>query len=203
MTLDISQQAAVNQISSLTTRAKHKDVSQDRLHFLFIYQDGFLFRRVPAGRWNRLPAGSLFGGVNRYGYREGRVDGVLYPIHRLIWMYHYGYFPENDIDHINRNRLDNRIENLREVSRQCNLRNIGLAINNTSKVKGIGFCKSRGQWRSYVKLNQRNIYLGRFSDFIEAVAHRLAIEQCLGWHGCDSTSPALTEMKKFLEQNRS
>jgi hypothetical protein len=202
MTIDISQQAAVDQISKRKRRRTTATITQDYLKKTFYYDNGFLIRRENSGRWGHLPAGSIIGGVGARGYHETRVDGVTYVVHRLIWLYHYGYLPENDIDHINRNRADNRIENLREVSHQCNLRNIGIAINNTSGIKGVSYCQKRRQWRAYLKADQKNIFLGRFCDFFEAVAARLAAEQCLGWFECDMKSPAFIAMRGYLGGER-
>ena len=130
------------------------------------------------------------GAMHRNGYVVVTVAGKQYPAHRLIFLYHYGYLPEkgNELDHINRQRDDNRIENLREVSRQCNQRNTGNWETNTSGVKGITFVDNC--WRACIRVMNILTNLGSFDDFDEAVLTRLAAEQCLGWAGCDSSSPA-------------
>lgn len=70
-------------------------------------------------RWAGRPAGTIVGS----GYMHVTIKSHPVSIHRLIWAYVHGYWPTNDIDHINGVRTDNRIVNLREVSRAVNLRN--------------------------------------------------------------------------------
>jgi len=141
-----------------------------------------------------LPVGSS----TDSGYITICIKGYKGLAHRLAWLYVYGYIPENDIDHINRIKTDNRINNLREVSRQCNLRNTGNRKNNTSGVKGVSFNKKSNKWQVSIAVNNKLYYLGRFDDFIEAVCHRLAAEQCLNWNGCDSNSPAYQYVMDYL-----
>ena len=71
------------------------------------------------------PIGSIPGGPSKYGYWQISVMGTTYTAQRLAWYYVYGVWPEDDIDHINRNKMDNRISNLRCLSRADNLRNRG------------------------------------------------------------------------------
>lgn len=106
------------------------------------------------------------------GYIHIGIDGCIYKAHRLAWLYVHGYMPENQIDHINRKRDDNRIKNLREVSGQCNLRNTGNPRNNKSGVKGVSYDYSRNKWLARIKVSQKTYNLGRFDDFTEAVYHR-------------------------------
>lgn len=82
---------------------------------LFTYKDGFLTRVVRTSG-----IGDKCGTVNFNGYLQIRVHGKVYLAHRLIWLYHYKKWPKQ-IDHINRNRLDNRIENLRDCSQRINM----------------------------------------------------------------------------------
>lgn len=171
-------------------------ITQERVMDLFIYEvDGRLVRkRYPGGRYVN---GSDIGSVKKNGYRLAQVDKEYYLVHRLIWLFHYGYFPENHIDHINRNQLDNRIENLREVSSSCNARNTGNSRSNTSGVKGVSWDKKNQRWSASIRVNYKNIFLGRHLDFCEAACFRLAAEQSLGWAGCDSFSPAF----KYVKEN--
>ena len=132
-------------------------------------------------------AGDIAGGRKQNGYRYIKINGTLYLEHRLVWMFVYGYFPENDIDHINRVRDDNRISNLREVSQQCNSRNTGNPCDNTSGVKGVYFSKTRNKWQASIAVNQRRFFLGRYKNFDDAVLARFAAEVRLNWAGCDSS----------------
>lgn len=138
------------------------------------------------------------GGPLKSGYIKIQVKGKQYLAHRLVWFYHNGYFPEKFIDHIDRNNCNNKIENLREVSNQCNQRNSKLNCLNTSGVKGVIFDKSTKHWLVRIGLGNKMIHVGCSKDLTEAVAHRLAAEQALGWEGCDSSSPAYLYMQKVL-----
>lgn len=135
------------------------------------------------------------------GYYLVRIYGKKYGVHRIIWLYVYGYFPENEIDHIDRNGINNKLSNLREVSRQCNMRNTGLSINNKSGVTGVRFNKSCNAWAAAITVNKDSYYLGIYYDFTEAACARLAAEQCLDWHKCDTNSTAYQHVKSFLEES--
>jgi len=146
---------------------------------------------------SRAQKGDVAGSDNE-GYIHIRIDNKDYFAHRLAWLYEYGYFPENFLDHKDRIRHHNWIKNLREASQQCNLRNTGNRKNNKSGVKGICFYNPNQKWQAQIKVNGKNSHLGRFTDFTEAVAHRLAAEQCLNWSTCDSSSPAYQYIQKYL-----
>jgi hypothetical protein len=159
----------------------------ERVKELFDYKDdGRLIRKSSINKNLKK--------LSKHRYRSITIDGKTYLYHRVVWLWHKGYWPENGIDHINRIRTDNRIENLRETSGQCNIRNSKLSKINTTGIKGIcinPYTKGkRGRWKVYIGLNKKMYIIGFYRDFNEAVLARLAIEQCLEWEGCDSTSPA-------------
>ena len=169
-------------------------LTQEEVRRLLDYnpETGELRWRAAKGRRNMCRA---VGATSR-GYLVIRINRKLYSNHRLIWLWVYGYFPENQIDHINRIRSDNRIENLREVTQTCNNRNCGMSSNNKSGVTGVFWDEKNGKWLSNIRLADKTKYLAYCSDFTEAVAHRLAAEQCLDWAGCDSNSSAYQYMKR-------
>lgn len=142
----------------------------------------------PIGR--RSVVGKTAGSDNGQGYLVISIDKKRYRAHRLAWFYVYGYMPENQLDHINRIKDDNRIDNLREIGQTCSNRNRGIGVNNNSGIKGVGYLKDSRKWRVVIKIDNKTYSLGRHKDFGEAACARLAAEQCLGWHGCDSDSPA-------------
>ncbi len=158
-------------------------LTQKLVRKLFKYDDGNLFWKIIKGKRTI----DIVGTNNGKGYLRVWIGKKQYYIHRIIWLYHYGYNTENHIDHIDQNKLNNRIENLREVSQQCNMRNSKLACNNTSGIKGVNFHANK--WRAKIAVNKKHYYLGIFNDFDDAVCARLAAEQCLNWEGCDSNSP--------------
>jgi len=134
--------------------------------------------------------GNVAGSTPSGWYTEVHIDQKSYLAHRVIWLWHHGYMPENDLDHINKIKHDNRIENLREASRQCNARNTGNHISNSSGVKGVHWGRSIERWCSSVTVDNSIYYIGSYLNLDNAVLARLAAEQCLNWDGCDSSSPA-------------
>jgi hypothetical protein len=100
---------------------------------------------------------------NGFGYLRITVLGKSYYAHRLAWLYVYGEFPKNQIDHINGNKNDNRIENLRDVSNFDNAQN---KINATSKSKsqllGVSWHKKANKWQAHICLYKIRKYLGLF-----------------------------------------
>lgn len=162
-----------------------KILTQDRALKILKYNEntGILYRRGLIG--GSLDIVKEAGGLDKDGYIRVWVDGHSYAAHRVMWLMVHGYFPEHDIDHINRIKNDNRICNLREVTRSCNLKNTGSKSDSKSKIKGVGWFKRDSAWRA--RINSRILgfeaHLGCHEDFVEAVAHRLAAEQCLAWTG--------------------
>jgi hypothetical protein len=88
--------------------------------------------------------------------------GKLYQAHRLAWFYVYGVFPSGQIDHINRNKSDNRLVNLRDCSISENKQNSGLYKNNKSGFKGV-FKKGK-RYEAGIRVNNKRIYLGKFGS---------------------------------------
>lgn len=93
-----------------------------------------------------------------------------YPAHRLAWFLHYGRWPENVIDHINGNGLDNRLCNLREATISENMFNSRTPKSNTSGRKGVCYDKLNKKWMAYVGFEGRFINLGRYRTLEEADA---------------------------------
>lgn len=169
-------------------------LTQARVRELFDYrEDGQLVRRVTVG--SSAQAGDLANHCRPDGYLGVGIDGKYYLCHRIVWLWYYGYLPENQVDHIDRDRSNNRILNLREVNQTCNLRNGKVKTTNTSRITGVGWHKRIGKWTSQIMNNNKRVYLGYSTDFTEAVALRLTAEQCLKWEGCDSSSPAYQYMR--------
>lgn len=113
--------------------------------------------------WKRRLAGSL----NNHGYLQINALGHQITNHRLAFALVNGYFPEEEIDHINRNRADNRWENLQQATRSQNLYNTGMLKNNTSGFKGVCATKA-GNWEAAITIGNKKRYLGRFGTPEEA-----------------------------------
>jgi hypothetical protein len=169
---------------------KKKRLTQERLKELTTYDPEtgiFVWKKVTT---NRVKIGSKIGSVMANGYVSMAIDTRRYYAHRLAWLYTHGYFPENEVDHINRIRTDNRISNLREVSGSCNSRNACAPNGGATTVKGVAWYKRHKKWRARIRDINKSPFLGYYGSFDDAVCARLAAEQCLGWSGCESTSPA-------------
>lgn len=165
-----------------------KEISYELVRELFDYKNGLLIWKKRIAR--SVDIGSEVNYQNTYGYVIVFIYNKAYYAHRIIWLWHHGYIPENDIDHVNRDKSDNRIENLREVSHQCNMRNLKVRKNNSTCVRGITWDKDRKKYKVQINNGKRNQFVGRFNDLNEAVLCRLAAEQCMDWNRCDANSPA-------------
>ena len=85
-----------------------------------------------------------------------------YSLHRLAWLYLYGKWPDYDIDHINGDRADNRLENLRDVSRKLNSHNSSIRKNNTTGFPGVVYIKTTGKFRAGLRVKGKVRHLGVF-----------------------------------------
>lgn len=111
------------------------------------------------------PVGTTPNGV---GYLRIGIDGVRHSAHRLAWLYMNGELPEEDIDHINRIRTDNRISNLRSATRSQNLENKLKGSLNSSGYKGVYWHKKAGKWLAQIRANGVHKYLGLFERLEDA-----------------------------------
>lgn len=121
-------------------------------------ETGIFTYRVSTGR---RKAGAVAGYIKGDGYRLIRLYGQWIYAHRLAWFYCTGSVPVQEIDHINHNRDDNRIANLRQVTRHQNMANMKV-------MKGWHYHKSDQKWQAMIRVNKRRIYLGRFDSEREA-----------------------------------
>lgn len=113
--------------------------------------------------WNSRYAGkTAFSTVLSNGYLSGSINKKTLLAHRVAWAIYYGYFPACDIDHINMDKKDNRIENLRLSTRSQNMFNRGKQLNNTSGYKGVSLHKPTGKWDARICVEKEKIYIGLF-----------------------------------------
>jgi hypothetical protein len=140
--------------------------------------------------WNARYAGKeAFTTDHNEGYRVGKIFGRTYRAHRVIWAMTTGAWPEDQIDHINGDPADNRIENLRAVTQSENLRNAALPRNNTSGAMGVGWHKPAGKWQAQIRGNGKQINLGLFTNKDDAIAARAAAEKKYGFHENHGRAP--------------
>lgn len=139
-------------------RMAHVNISpnQKELQRLFRYdpETGIIYRKWPT-RGEKAT-----GCPNSEGYLLISVNGHNYSAHRLIWMYLYGTWPKDTIDHINGIRSDNRLCNLRACTQQQNVCNMKGHPRNTSGYKGVTLVN--GKWKAGIKANGKAIYIGSF-----------------------------------------
>ena len=128
----------------------------------------------------RVIVGKEVGNVNAAGYRETRIKGNRYYMHRLAWLYMTGKMP-TAIDHINRNRSDNRWINLRDVPHQVNMTNCCKRKTNKSGHPGVWFCKKTEKFHAYINHLGKRKHLGSFNDFDSAVSKRKEAEVQYGY----------------------
>lgn len=132
--------------------------------------------------WNKRFAGrEAFTSLRSDGYKGGSINGVNYLAHRIIFKMVHGYDPDQ-VDHDNRNRSDNREQNLIDASATKNSQNSKLYQNNTSGHAGVIWDKVRNKWRAEITINGKIKSLGRFTNINAAIAARQQAEQQYGFH---------------------
>lgn len=148
---------------------KKTPISPALLHEMFRYEDGKLYYKdklmangKPSPRNGKLvntPTGS--------GYISVVINKAQYKVHRLIFLMSHGYFP-TFVDHIDGNRSNNRIENLREATRSQNNHNAKIRSDNTSGVKGVSWHRQNSKWCAYINTGGQRLYIGLFSTIKDA-----------------------------------
>jgi hypothetical protein len=109
-------------------------------------------------------------------YLKVKLKGKSYPVHRIIWLLATGEHPDRFVDHINGNRLDNRLCNLRLVTKAENAKNRRTTKTSTSGLNGVVWASDRKKWRAFIRWDNRLEHLGTHDDFFEAVCARKSAE---------------------------
>lgn len=161
----------------------HKPLpSSDRISQLLTYDklSGNLYWKIDQS--NFVKSGMMAGSISgNNGYVRIKLDKVMYAAHRLVWKIHFGYDPVHHLDHINGNKIDNRIENLREATNSQNIAagKVG-RISKSGKV-GVYFVKKSGKYIAGFRKNRKYNYLGLFLTLEEAeYAYNKAIKEAFG-----------------------
>lgn len=153
--------------------------TQARIAECLTYRGGHLYW---INRQGSQQAGARAGNHRADGYVRIKMDKRLTMAHSLIWILHHGDIPSGyEIDHINGNPSDNRIENLRIATHAQNNCNMKLACHSTTGFKGVTKRKGYDKWRAYITMNQTRVWLGEFSDPESAhAAYREAASRSFG-----------------------
>lgn len=131
---------------------------------------------------NRVSVNERVGSITKNGYLETQMLGIRYYVHRLVWLYVYGEQPKYHIDHINHNKTDNRIENLRCVKQEENNRNLLISKRNKSGTVGVIFDIHIKKWVAYICVNSKNKHIGSFLKKNDAIKARKLSEIKYGYH---------------------
>lgn len=139
-------------------------------------------------RWKNTPSlkkqnGKIAGYPSTvHGYIAVMYKKKNYKAHRIAWLLSTGDWPVNFIDHIDHNRVNNRMENLRDVTVQANAQNMNIGKRNVSGFLGVCWVKQKRRWRASLKSGGKIIHLGFFSDINDAAAARKAGDIKYGFH---------------------
>jgi len=169
------------------------------VHELFDYNadTGIFTNKINRG--TSAKKGEVAGGLSRDGYWYINVNGKNYLAHRLAWFYIHGYFPEYGLDHKNRVRHHNWIDNLREASQSCNIKNSKLKKNNTSGITGVSWHKQNKKWLVQIRdKNHKAIHIGYYNNKLDAAKARYEAEIEHGYPDCNTQSTALN----YINQNK-
>jgi hypothetical protein len=142
-----------------------KIISQEYLKEIFEYKDGDLIWKINKGTAKK---GDITGAYSSSGYLNTVLHRKTYRTHRLIFLWHHGYLPK-EVDHIDCNALNNRIENLRPSTRGENCRNRKVTDKNTSGVKGVSWYKQTNRWKVQLQVNGKKYNFGYYKDIDYAI----------------------------------
>lgn len=137
-----------------------QELTAERLRQLFHYDQntGVVTRLIHRG--NRS-AGSECGYKDSDGRLYVRIGAKLYLLHRVIWMHVFGAWPSGSIDHIDGDPSNNRLCNLRDVTNSINSQNKRLPCQNNPYL-GVSLCATTGRWKARIKIDRREMWIGRF-----------------------------------------
>jgi hypothetical protein len=149
-------------------------ITQDKLKELFTYNEDGTFTRNSTGKVVKCSK------TKGQRYLRIGIDSKPSPLHRMIFLYHHGYLPEVT-DHIDGNRYNNRIENLREVTQQQNCLNRTHTAHSKSPYKNVYWNKAANKWAVVMSVDGIRKYFGLFEDI--DLADLVAQEARSKYHG--------------------
>lgn len=157
-----------------------RTLNAERLRELLHYDPdtGVFTRRIKTALSSRM--GEIVGSVNQRGYLVTSIDHRLYRLHRLAWLYVHGLWPVAEIDHIDGNPKNNRIANLRDVSRPVNTQNMRRPTKrNTAGFLGVSWKKRQQRWVAQISVFGKTRFIGYFDSADAAHAAYLGAKRAL------------------------
>ncbi|NHZ46740.1 HNH endonuclease [Escherichia phage TR1] len=149
-------------------------------HDYFYYVDGKLHWKISTAR--RVKVGDECNSLSTSGYYKVSVNGFRTYVHRVVWEMFNGELQNGDyIDHINHNKLDNRIENLRVTTNQGNSRNCKLSVLSTNGYCGVAKL-NHGKFKAHIKVDGKHLHLGNFDTPEQAYKVRIEAERKYNFH---------------------
>ena len=147
-------------------------ITQDQVRELFNYRNGKLYWKATVN--NKTKKGNIVGTRTQQGYYQCCINYKIHLLHRVIFVYHYGYLPKV-IDHIDGNPSNNKIENLREATGSQNNYNSKLNKRNLSGVKGVSWDGSREKWIASITVAKKQKNLGRYDNIFDAACRAMSV----------------------------
>jgi len=155
-------------------------ITQEELKSLLTYNPEtgiFHWLKKGTGRRPNLVAGT----IRKDEYVHIAISRSQYYAHRLAWLYVYGKLPINEIDHINQNRSDNKISNLRDIAQAKNKKNKALYKKNSTGMSGV-YLEKFGTYAASITVDKKQLWLGRFKNIEDAFSARKEAEIKYGFH---------------------
>jgi hypothetical protein len=131
---------------------------------------------------HRMKGRRAFCTKDKHGYLVGRAFGPKLKAHRVVWFLHYNEWPNGELDHINGDKADNRVANLRDVDRSTNMRNTKISSTNSTGHTGVHYHKANKKYIAYIRHEGRLNYLGSFLSLDQAVEARQKANLSFGYH---------------------
>ena len=146
-----------------STEIQKFELTQEIVKYLFDYRDGNLYWKVVAPATRIVKVGDIAGWNNPKGYRHVLIFGKDYSLHSVVFLWHYGYKPEF-VDHIDNDRSNNKIENLRPANVHTNAYNQSVREKSFSGIKNVTWNKISKKWLVKLSVNKEIKYFGLYND---------------------------------------
>lgn len=158
-------------------------LSQNRLKELLHYDpDTGIWNWLRKNGTKRPQAGNISNQGRSAGYRRITIDGKSYYSSHLVYLYMTGEFPTGEVDHIDRNRNNDKWNNLRITNHIKNCQNRGIRNDNTSGCSGVSYNRQSKKWKADITVDNKRIYLGKFQTLQEAIEARTFAEKTYWWY---------------------